>query len=89
MYILRNAGSDNDSLVDDNDLTISTTAVPELVIPYFLNQAVVWWPPSVMGWTLQTDNKLTSGTWANYTGAVRDNRVTNSPPPGNMFFLLA
>ena len=25
---------------------------------------------------------------ANYTGAVNNNRVTNSPPTGNLFFRL-
>lgn len=88
MYFLRNGGSDNDSFVDDNGLTITTIVAPKLSIAYVLNQAVVSWPPSLMGWTLQTNNDLTSHLWRAYTGPVVNNRVTNSPSAGTLFFRL-
>ena len=52
------------------------------------NQIVVSWPSPVMGWTLQTNRYLGTGTWYNYTGSVTNNSVTNSPPVGNLFFRL-
>ena len=49
---------------------------------------MVSWDAFVTGWTLQTNATLGTGTWSNYSGAVNNNRVTNSPPTGKMFFRL-
>lgn len=67
---------------------VQTPGAPTLTISYAGNQAIVSWPPSVTGWTLQTNTSLTAGTWGNYLGAVSNNTVTNSPPKGNLFFRL-
>ncbi len=67
---------------------VQTPGAPLLAITYAANQAIVSWSPSVTGWTLQTNNNLTTGTWGNYLGAVTNNRVTNSAPTGNVFFRL-
>ena len=67
---------------------VQTPGAPLLTIHYIGNQAVVSWPSSVTGWTLQTNNNLTTGTWGNYLGAVVNNCVTNCPPRGNWFFRL-
>ena len=67
---------------------VQTPAVPFLTITYSGNQAIVSWPSSVIGWTLQTNNNLTTGTWGNYTGTMVNNSVTNAPPKGNIFFRL-
>jgi hypothetical protein len=67
---------------------VQTPGAPLLTITCSGNQAIVSWPSSVMGWTLQTNNNLLTGTWGNYLGAVVNNTVTNSPPPGNLFFRL-
>ena len=67
---------------------VQTSGAPTLTITYFSSQAIVSWPPSATGWTLQTNNNLSIGTWGNYTGPVVNNSVTNSPPKGNLFFRL-
>jgi hypothetical protein len=67
---------------------VQTPGAPLLTITYSSNQAIVSWPSSVTGWTLQTNNNLTTGIWNNYGGAVVNNSVTNSPPAGNLFFRL-
>jgi len=67
---------------------VQTPGAPLLTITYSGNQAIVSWPPSVTGWTLQTNNNLATGTWGNYLGAVGNNSVTNSPLKGNLFFRL-
>ena len=67
---------------------VQTPGAPLLTITYAGNQAIVSWPPSVTGWTLQTNVNLATGTWGNYAGAVVNNRVTNAPPTGNLFFRL-
>jgi uncharacterized repeat protein (TIGR03803 family) len=68
-------------------LTI-VTEPPQLTLTYSGNQAVISWPPSVTGWTLQTNTALVGGAWGNYLGTVVNNSVTNSPPKGNLFFRL-
>jgi hypothetical protein len=89
MFFLRNAGSDNDSFVDDNLLTVSTVGPPPVLsITYVTNRAIVSWSPSVTGWTLQTNRTLTAVGWGNYVGAVLNNSVTNSPTTGTLFFRL-
>jgi hypothetical protein len=67
---------------------VQTPGAPLLFITYSGNQAIVSWDPSVTGWTLQTNNNLSTGTWANYLGAVSNNSVTNAPPTGTVFFRL-
>jgi hypothetical protein len=67
---------------------VQTPGAPLLTITYFGNQAVVSWPSAISGWTLQTNNNLSIGTWGNYLGMVVNNNVTNSSPRGNLFFRL-
>ena len=67
---------------------VQTPGAPTLTITCSGNQAIVSWPPSVTGWTLQTNVNLTTPTWGNYLGTVVNNRVTNAPPTGNVFFRL-
>jgi len=67
---------------------VQTPGAPLLTITYVGNQAIVSWDPSVTGWTLQTNNNLSTGTWANYLGVVSNNSVTNAPPTGTVFFRL-
>ena len=69
-------------------IAVQTPGAPLLTITYSGNQAIVSWPPSVTGWTLQTNSNLSTGTWGNYLGPVVKNSVTNSPPKGNLFFRL-
>jgi len=67
---------------------VQTPGAPVLSITYAGNQAIVSWDASATGWTLQTNNNLASGAWGNYLGTVSNNRATNSPPKGNLFFRL-
>jgi hypothetical protein len=67
---------------------VQTPGAPLLTITYAGNQAIISWPSSVTGWTLQTNANLASPTWGNYLGAVVNNSVTNAPPKGNVFFRL-
>jgi hypothetical protein len=66
---------------------VQTPGAPLLTITHSGNQAVVSWPSSVTGWTLQTNLTL-NGTWGNYTGTIVNNSLTNSPPKGNLYFRL-
>jgi len=68
---------------------VQTPNAPVLTITHAGNLIVVSWPASVTGWTLQTNQNLTTGLWGNYVGLVTNNRVTNSPSTGNLFFRLA
>jgi hypothetical protein len=68
---------------------VQTAGAPLLTITYVGNQAVVSWPSSVTGWTLQTNANLGTPTWGNYLGTILNNSVTNAPPKGNLFFRLA
>jgi hypothetical protein len=67
---------------------VNTPGSPVLTITYLGNQAVVSWPASVTGWTLQTNVNLATPTWGNYLGPIVNNSVTNSPPPNVLFFRL-
>ena len=67
---------------------VQTTGTPLLAITYAGNKAIVSWDLSATGWTLQTNNNLSIGTWGNYLGQVVNNSATNSPPTGNVFFRL-
>ena len=68
--------------------TVQTPGAPLLTITYLANQAVISWPASATGFTLQTNNNLTTGTWGNYSGIIVNNTVTNAPPKGNLYFRL-
>ena len=63
-------------------------AAPILTITYSDNQAIVSWPASVTGWTLQTNSDLATTNWGNYLGVIVNNATTNAPPKGNLFFRL-
>jgi hypothetical protein len=67
---------------------VQTPGAPFLTITYSGNRAIVSWPSSVTGWTLQTNASLSPGNWVNYGATVINNAVTNSPPPGKLFFRL-
>ena len=67
---------------------VQTPGAPLLYITQAGNKAIVWWSPSVTGWTLQTNVNLATPTWGNYLGTVVNNSVTNAPPPMNLFFRL-
>lgn len=67
---------------------VQTPGAPTLTITYVGNQAVISWPPSVTGFTLQTNTTIASGSWGNYLGTVVNNSITNAPPRGNLFFRL-
>jgi len=67
---------------------VQTPGAPLLTITYSGNQAIVSWPSSATGWTLQTNSNLATGPWGNYLGSVVNNSAKNSPPTGNLFFRL-
>src|ERR1017187_10286194 len=67
---------------------VQTPGAPLLTITHLGNQAIVSWPPSVTGWTLQTNANLATLTWGKSLGAVVNNAVTNPLPHGNIFFRL-
>jgi hypothetical protein len=69
-------------------VAVQTPGAPLLTITYAGNQAIISWPASVTGFTLQTNNNLAAGTWANYIGSVVNNTATNAPPTGTVFFRL-
>lgn len=56
---------------------VQTPGAPRLTITYVNNQAIISWPSSVTGWTLQTNNNLAGGAWDNYSGPIVNNTVTN------------
>jgi hypothetical protein len=67
---------------------VQTPGAPLLTIIYAGNQAVISWPATVTGWTLQTNASLATPAWGNYPGNVVNNSVTISPTRGNLFFRL-
>jgi hypothetical protein len=67
---------------------VQTPGAPLLTITYSNNAAMVSWPTSATGWTLQTNGNLGTTSWVNYAGAIVNNTVTNSPARGNLFFRL-
>jgi hypothetical protein len=67
---------------------VQTPGAPILTITYVGNQAVISWPTSSTGWTLQTNNNLALPNWGNYNGTVVNNSITNAPVQGNLFFRL-
>lgn len=68
---------------------VQTPGAPLLTIRRIGSQSVVFWDPTITGWTLQTNvNPATAAAWGNYLGAIVNNSVTNTPPPMNLFFRL-
>ncbi len=68
---------------------VQTPGAPLLAITRAGNQAIVSWDPTITGWTLQTNSSLAApAAWGNYLGAIVNNRATNAPPKGNVFFRL-
>jgi hypothetical protein len=68
---------------------VQTPGAPLLTITYAASQAIVSWPASLKGWTLQTNSNLATPAWGNYLGPVFNNSVTNSAPVGILFFRLS
>jgi hypothetical protein len=69
-------------------VAVQTYGAPLLTITISGNQAVVSWPVSASGWTLQTNGNVGTANWVNYGGTVINNRVTNTVTSGNLFFRL-
>jgi uncharacterized repeat protein (TIGR03803 family) len=67
---------------------VPVSAPPQLTIARSGGSVIISWPYPSTGWTLQTNNSLSTGTWGNYLGTVVNNTVTNAPPAGNVFFRL-
>lgn len=67
---------------------VQTPGAPLLTITYASKQAIVSWPSTVTGWTLQTNTSLALAAWGNYTGSVNSNSVTVAPQKGTLFFRL-
>jgi len=67
---------------------VQTPGAPTLYITQSPGQAVIFWDSSVTGFTLQTNANLNTATWGNYLGPVVNNRTTNAPPTGKVFFRL-
>ena len=67
---------------------VQTEGAPLLTIVYTNSAAVVSWPLTATGWTLQTNGNVATTNWVNYGGTVVNNTVTNSPPTGKLFFRL-
>jgi hypothetical protein len=68
---------------------VQTPGAPLLTITLIgNNKAVVSWPASATGWTLQTNVNVSTPAWGNYSGPIFNNSVTNSPPPNDLFFRL-
>jgi hypothetical protein len=67
---------------------VQTAGAPLLTITYAGNQAVVSWPLSATGWTLQTNGNVSSPNWVNYGGTIVNNALTNTHPTGTLFFRL-
>jgi hypothetical protein len=68
---------------------VQTPGAPLRAITRAGNQAIVSWDPTITGWTLQTNSSLAApAAWGNYLGAIVNNRATNAPPKGNVFFRL-
>lgn len=60
-----------------------------LTIVYADTEAVVSWPSTASGWTLQTNTDLATDAWGDYAGPIAGNATTNLEMSGNLFFRLA
>jgi uncharacterized repeat protein (TIGR01451 family) len=82
----------NDAILSGQEsIDVLTIAPLLLTIVDTNNETIVTWTPSVTGWTLQTNNNLSTGAWGSLisnTGTFTNNSATNAPPKGNLFFRL-
>jgi len=67
---------------------VQTPGAPLLTIVYTSNQALVSWPLSATGWTLQTNGNVATTNWVNYAGSVVNNTVTNTTAGTRLFYRL-
>ncbi len=76
----------------NHGVVFTLSGLPELPVALTIakinNGVLVGWPPSVSGWTLQTNNDLATGHWGDYAGPIVHNTTTNSQIRGNLFFRL-
>jgi hypothetical protein len=77
-------------------LTNAWTFLPKLALKGSSSNVVVSWPSSWTGWagwTLQQNTDLNTTCWTPFSGTIGDDgitkTVTNSSPPGNLFFRLS
>jgi hypothetical protein len=68
---------------------VQTPGGPMLTITASGNRTIVSWPPSVTGWTLQTNGNPGATAWGDFAGQVVNNSVANLPRAGNLFFRLS
>jgi hypothetical protein len=75
------------------DNVMVTAVGPTLVIALTAPDSVLVSWLDTAGYTLQTNNNLNTSNWVGYTGAITNvtgtNRVTITPPEGNLFFRLS
>jgi len=77
-------------LAGQENIDVLTIAPLLLTIAASSNETFVSWTPPVTGWTLQTNNNLSTGIWGSLitnTG-ISDYIATNSLLTGNLFFRL-
>jgi uncharacterized repeat protein (TIGR03803 family) len=86
--VTNNAGGTNTSLITVLVTKVPPVAGPSLAIAHVGSKAVVWWDTSITGWTLQTNVNLATPAWGNFLGPIVNNRATNAPLKGNLFFRL-
>jgi uncharacterized repeat protein (TIGR01451 family) len=75
-------------IAGQENVDILTIAPLLLTIAASTNQTIVSWSPPVTGWTLQTNNNLSTGVWGDDGGPINNYNATNAPPKGNLFFRL-
>jgi hypothetical protein len=75
--------------------TNALTFLPKLGLKHSSNNVVVSWPSQWTpwaGWTLEQNPDLNPANWTPFSGTINDDgttkTVTNSSPPGNLFFRL-
>jgi len=83
-----NAGGTNTSLITVQVTQVPPVVGPSLAIAHVGSEAVVWWNATITGWTLQTNVNLATPAWGNFLGPIVNNRATNAPLKGNLFFRL-
>jgi len=67
---------------------ISFSVAPVLSIAHSGSNVIVSWPALVTGWTLQTNDNLTTGVWGDYSGTIVNNAASITPSSGTLFFRL-
>jgi hypothetical protein len=72
---------------------VQTSGAPRLTLTHAGGSVIVSWPASATGWTLQQNPSLAAPGWVQTGGSIvtldGTNRVTVSPPVGNLFFRLS